>query len=158
MDERFLAKAMDQHGDAVYRLAVCRLDSIDDAEDVYQDTFLRLFQEDAAEGWDSDHLKAWLLRVAVNLCADIGRQRKRGGISLEDVAELRAPEDDTYPELWAAIRSLPEKQRVIFHLFYQEGYQTREIGQILHLRESTVRVNLHRAREALRKELKSSVS
>lgn len=73
--EARLSEAMDKHGDAVYRLALCRLQNTQDAEDVYRETFLRLFQENA-DGWDEEHMKAWLLRVAMNLCRDIGRKRK----------------------------------------------------------------------------------
>lgn len=159
MNEAYLAQAMDRHGDAVYRMALCRMQNIDDAEDVYQDTFLRLYQQSKAEDWEDEHLKAWLLRVAINLCNDIGRRRKRQGcISLEEIGELTAKDVYAYTELWEAIARLPEQQRMIFHLFYQEGYRTGEIAKIMQLGEGTVRVNLHRARNALRKELESNVS
>lgn len=62
--DAFLEDAMEKHGDAVYRLALCRLGSRADAEDVYQDVFLRLLR-DSTEFRDSEHLKAWLLRVTL---------------------------------------------------------------------------------------------
>lgn len=62
--DAFLENAMEKHGDAVYRLALCRLGSRADAEDVYQDVFLRLLR-DSTEFRDSEHLKAWLLRVTL---------------------------------------------------------------------------------------------
>ncbi len=159
MKDAFLSQTMERHGDAVYRLALCRLQSVEDAEDVYQDTFLQLFQSNQAETWDDEHLKAWLLRVAVNKCTDTARRRKRQRtLSLEDVGELSAADVYAYTELWDAVRKLPEKQRVIFHLFYEEGYQTQEISQILHLPGATVRVNLSRARKNLKKELEGYVS
>ena len=67
MRESFLSTAMNRHGDAVYRLALCRLQNFSDAEDVFQDTFLQLLQEDNAPYWEEERLKAWLLRVAGNL-------------------------------------------------------------------------------------------
>ena len=74
--EQFLRYAMDAYGSAVYRLALCRLQNVQDAEDVYQDVFLRLLKEKRRE-WDGEQLKAWLLRVALNRCADIRRFRLR---------------------------------------------------------------------------------
>ena len=154
MRESFLSDAMDRHGDAVYRLALCRLQNLDDAEDVYQDTFLRLFQEEEASFWDDEHLKAWLLRVAINKCNDIGRRRKAHGcIALEDIPELSREDSARYMELWDAVNRLPVKQQMIFHLHYAEGYKTDEIAQLLKIPASTVRVNLNRARKTLRKEL-----
>ena len=63
MEEQNLRSAMERHGTAVYRLALCRTQNIQDAEDVYQDVFLRLLGQDA-EDWDTEHLRSWLLRCA----------------------------------------------------------------------------------------------
>lgn len=157
MTEAFLSQAMRLHGDAVYRLALCRLQNTADAEDVYQETFLRLFQEREAPSWDASRLKAWLLRVAVNKCTDIGRKRKhRAAVGLEDLPELAAEDRYGYIELWDAVNRLPEKHRLVFHLFYGEGYKTEEIAAILSIPASTVRVCLNRARTTLRKELTSN--
>ena len=74
--ERFLRDVMAAHGDMVYRLALCRMQNVQDAEDVYQDVFLRLLQEPDRD-WDGEHLKAWLIRTALNRCADLHRFRLR---------------------------------------------------------------------------------
>lgn len=76
MTEQELRNAMAACGDTVYRLALCRLRNAADAEDVYQDVFLRLLEQRTA-GWDGKHLKAWLIRAALNRCADLGRSRRR---------------------------------------------------------------------------------
>lgn len=155
MEESFLARAMNVHGDAVYRLAVCRLQNVADAEDVFQETFLKLLQEKRAARWEEEHLKAWLLRVAINKCNDIGRRRKAfGTVALEDIPEIPAEDSARYGEIWDAVCRLPEKQRTVFHLFYAEGYKTDEIGNLLKIPASSVRVYLNRARTALRKELR----
>ena len=70
--DAFLQQAMDTCGDAVYRLALCRLNSRADAEDVYQEVFLRLLRGDT-DFRDTEHLKAWLLRVTLSRCADLRR-------------------------------------------------------------------------------------
>lgn len=154
MRESFLAHAMNVHGDAVYRLAICRLQNVADAEDVFQETFLQLLKEKRAVNWDEEHVKAWLLRVAINKCSDIGRRRQTcGTIALEDVPELSAEDTFRYAEIWDAVSRLPDRIRTIFHLFYAEGYQTDEIAKLLNIPASTVRVYLNRARKILRKEL-----
>lgn len=154
MQNTFLYEAMTLHGDAVYRLALCRLQNRDDAQDVFQETFLQLFREERAASWDEERLKAWLLRVAINKCIDIGRHRKAHGcISLDELPEYAGNTSLEYLELWDAVNRLPEKQRLIFHLYYSEGYKTDEIAGIIKVPSSTVRVNLNRARKQLRKEL-----
>lgn len=158
MTDFYLSRAMDLHGDAVYRLALCRLQNAADAEDVYQDTFLKLFQQEDAEGWSEEKLKAWLLRVAINRCIDISRERRSHGcVDLDTIMAVADHSEEGCTEIWDAVSRLPEKQRTIFHLYYAEGYQTAEIGKILNIASATVRVNLNRARTALRKELRSHV-
>lgn len=86
MTENQLRKTMETHGDTVYRLALCRLRNAADAEDVYQDVFLRLFGQDT-ESWDAERTKAWLIRATLNRCADLYRFRlRRPTLPLEEIA------------------------------------------------------------------------
>lgn len=147
--ERFLRNAMADHGDAVYRLALCRLQDTADAEDVYQDVFLRLLGQDAG-AWDSEHLKAWLLRAVLNRCADVRRFRLRHpALSLDEVPDMARPSDEA-AELWEAVARLPEKLRTAVHLHYAEGYRTEEIAAMLGVPAATVRTRLRRARMKLK--------
>lgn len=147
--EEFLRTAMRDHGDAVYRLAVCRMQNRSDAEDVYQDVFLRLFQQPERQ-WDPDHLRAWLLRTAVNCCTDVHRRWKRHPVlALEELGE-QAAEQSGGAELWAAVGQLPPAMRTVVHLYYAEGYQTEEIAGILRCPAATVRTRLRRARMKLK--------
>ena len=150
MTEQELSNAMKTYGDTVYRLALCRLQNAADAEDVYQDVFLRLLEQ-RADRWDGEHLKAWLIRTALNRCADLGRLRqRRGTLSLEEVPDLARPVDEAAAELWDTVARLPEKLRVAVHLFYGEGYESGEIGALLGVPAATVRSRLRRARAELR--------
>lgn len=150
MTEQELSNAMKTYGDTVYRLALCRLRNAADAEDVYQDVFLRLLEQRSG-GWDGERLKAWLIRTALNRCADLGRlRRRRGTLSLEEVPDLARPVDEAAAELWDAVGRLPEKLRVAVHLFYGEGYESGEIGALLGVPAATVRSRLRRARAELR--------
>ena len=154
MTEQELSNAMKTHGDTVYRLALCRLQNAADAEDVYQDVVLRLLEQRSG-GWDAEHLKAWLIRTALNRCADLGRSRRRRGgtLSLEEVPDMARPVDEGAAELWDAVARLPEKLRTAVHLFYGEGYESGEIGALLGVPAATVRSRLRRARAELRNEL-----
>ena len=144
-----LRNAMETHGDTVYRLALCRLQNPQDAEDVYQDVFLRLFGQDAA-GWDAEHTKAWLIRATLNRCADLFRFRlRRPTLPLEDVADTAVVGEEA-SALWEAVGRLPEKLRIPIHLHYGEGYSTGEIAALLGVPAATVRTRLHRARGKLK--------
>ena len=150
MTEQALCNAMEAHGAAVYRLALCRMQNAADAEDVYQDVFLR-FLDQPDRDWDSEHTKAWLLRTTVNRCADLHRFRlRRPVLALEDIPELARPADDRAGELWDAVARLPEKLRTAVHLHYAEGYSTEEIAALLEVPAATVRTRLHRARRQLK--------
>ena len=147
--ERFLRNAMEAHGDTVYRLALCRTQSVPDAEDVYQDVFLRLLSQ-PAQSWDYEYLKAWLIRTTLNRCHDLARFRlRRPTLALEDIPELVRPEDEA-AELWEAVGRLPEKLRTAVHLYYAEGYGTEEIADMLGVPAATVRTRLRRARLKLK--------
>ena len=101
-------------------------------------------------------MKAWLLRVAMNLCRDLGRKRKtRNWVSLEEVAEIPDGRTSEYTELWDAVNRLPEKYRMVFHLHYAQWCKTEDIAKILKIPAATVRVRLSRARTILRKELEN---
>ena len=145
--EILLRNAMEHHGAAVYRLALCRMQSVQDAEDVYQDVFLRLLGQEAS-AWDGEHLRAWLLRCTVNRCHDLHRFRlRRPVLALADLPETAAEADSGAAELWDAVARLPEKLRVPIHLYYAEGYSTEEL---LDIPAATVRTRLRRARKRLK--------
>ena len=150
MNEIQLSNAMKTCGDTVYRLALCRMQNITDAEDVYQDVFLRLMKQEA-DSWDAEHMKAWLIRTTLNRCADLHRFRLRRNIlSLEEIPELAGAADESRVEVWEAVARLPEKLRIPVHLYYGECYSTEEIAAMTGVPAATVRTRLHRAREKLR--------
>ena len=148
MTEQTLRTAMAEYGDTVYRLALCRTQSIPDAEDVYQDVFLALLRQQA-EGWEAGRMKAWLIRTTLNRCTDLHRCRLRRPVLPLDEA-LTCPVDEAAAELWEAVGVLPEKLRTAVHLYYAEGYQAEEIAAMLGVPAATIRTRLRRAREKLK--------
>ena len=152
--DAFIRQAMGAWGGSVWRLALAQTGSKADAEDVYQDVFLRLAQS-ATEFSSQEHLKAWLLRVAVNRCHDVARLRsRRPAVPLDSMpfepSDAGPLSPDEVRALWEAVGELPESMRVVIHLYYQEGYSGKEIAGLLGLEPSTVRTRLQRARAQLK--------
>ena len=90
-----------------------------------------------------------LLHVAANLSKNRLKYNTTRQTD-ELMEELIAENQDDLSFVWEAVKALPDKYREVIHLFYHEGYQTRQIAKILHMNESTVRSNLSRGREKLR--------
>ncbi|WP_051688450.1 RNA polymerase sigma factor [Butyrivibrio sp. AE2032] len=143
---------IDQYGNAILRLAYSYLHSMEDAEDILQDTLLQYIKT-KPQLESPDHEKAWLLRVAANLSKNKIQYNKIRETD-ELAEELVGKEEEDLAFVWDAVKKLPEKYREVVHLFYQEGYSTKEISGILGRKEATVRSDLLRGREQLKKILK----
>ena len=144
----------------VYRVAFMQMKGHADAEDVAQEVFLRLLKY-APEFENEEHEKAWFIRTAVNICKDIQKSKWRSAtVSIDGIPEnekqyFHLPykkEDET---LWAVLE-LPEPYRDCLYFFYYEGYAIKEIAQILKMPENTVKTNLKRGRETLRRTLETN--
>lgn len=137
-----------RYSDMVYRLAFARTGNRSDAEDLYQEVFLRYLTR-APAFTSEEHRKAWLLRVAVN-CANrfhTAPWRKRTE-PLSEALSVPAPEGE---DLWEELRRLTEKDRTVLHLYYYEDMTTEEIAKLLDRNPATVRSQLLRARAKLKK-------
>lgn len=148
-----LEEAYDTCAAAVYRLAMVYLGRHADAEDVTQETFVRLLcRAPAFSG--REHQKRWLLQVTANLCKDQLRGFWRKQVTtLEDTLPA-APARER--EALDAVLALPDKYRMPIHLYYYEGYSVAEIAEILKLGQSAVKMRLKRGRELLRPELEGA--
>ncbi|HXH84135.1 MAG TPA: sigma-70 family RNA polymerase sigma factor [Candidatus Tectomicrobia bacterium] len=156
-----------------YRLAWSILRDAEDARDVSQEAFVRLFQRAGSFRGDA-RFSTWFYRLLVNLCLD-HRRRRRWWLPLPDLLTRRRGDASETPEvepswvaadplealqdversrrLWAAVERLPARQRAAVVLQAQEGLSTSEIAAVLQCAEATVRVHLHRAITALRRTL-----
>lgn len=145
---------IEQYKNNLYAAAfhICR--SAEDAEDVVQDTFVQYITQ--TKEFDSEqHIRAWLFRVAINLAKNKCRSFfRRSSVPLEDYIERLAFETPEASDVFAAVMALPEKYRIVTHLFYYEDYSVREIAGILTLSENNVKSRLSRARARLREALK----
>ena len=155
MERQLFMDAVTQHQDMVYRLALHWFGVPQDAEDVVQEVFLRLYTEDKPfDG--AEHLRRWLIRVTVNVCKDVLKSPwRRRRISLEALPDQPVFDAPEQGELYQAVLALPEKYRVVLDLYYYEELSTREIGQVLGLRQTAVTTRLFRARDLLKQRLEA---
>ncbi|MFE9743395.1 RNA polymerase sigma factor SigE [Saccharothrix saharensis] len=148
-----------EHADRVYRLAYRLTGNQHDAEDLTQETFIRVFRSLAS--YKPGTFEGWLHRITTNLFLDMARRRSR--VRMEALPEETdripgddpTPEeiyDDTHldPELQAALDELPPEFRAAVVLCDVEGLSYEEIGATLGVKLGTVRSRIHRGRQALR--------
>ncbi len=152
--QQLAEELFDRHANSILRLAYSYLHNMGDAEDVLQETLIR-YIEAAPIFLNKAHEKAWLLHVAANLSKN---RIKYNSIRKTDelMEDLVAEEKEDLAFVWEAVKQLPEHYREAVHLFYQEGYSTREIAGILNRKEATVRSDLSRGREKLKEILKEA--
>ena len=152
--EALAERLLDDYGTNILRLAYSYLHNGADAEEIVSDTLIR-YMSSAPAFESTNHEKAWLLKVASNLCKnrlDYNRYRRTDELSETIAADDR--EDLSF--VWDAVRELDVRYREVIHLHYYEGYSTAEIGAILGLNESTVRSRLMRGRKQLKGVLKEA--
>ncbi|MCR5792559.1 MAG: RNA polymerase sigma factor [Lachnospiraceae bacterium] len=150
-------EALALFGNDIYRLSLMYLKNTQDAEDIVQDTLLKLMQYNGFFN-NREHEKAWLLKVAVNLCKDkLKSAAYKRNVSLydyQDTLESKAESFEEGNEVLEAVAKLPVKYRTVIHLYYYEGYSSVEISEIMKKSDSTVRSLLRRGRMLLQKSLK----
>ncbi len=146
----FISAVLERYGRTVYTLALSQTRSREDAEDVFQEVFLRLMERKAPFE-SEEHRKAWLIRVTLSRCRSLfasAYRKKRVPLS-EDIP-FSPPGRSA---LYDAVLALPRGYRTVIHLHYYEGYSTEEIARLLTVRPSTVRSRLFRARKLLKDQL-----
>ena len=142
--------ALQDYSDTVYKIALSQTKDRHDADDVFQEVFLRLITN-LNKIQSREHLKAWLIRVTLNCCKTHYRVwRMRSAELIEDIPYITPEEHD----IFYAVLELPQKYKTVIHLFYYEELSVKQIGEILDMKESTVKSQLFRAREMLRDALK----
>lgn len=146
-------RIVNNYADMVYRVALSNAKSIYDAEDVVQITFMKLLIHTEPFN-DENHIRKWLIRVAINECNSIWSSYWRKNVDLmEDVSKPSVFTSKENGKLYYAVMDLPSKYRIVVYLFYYEGYSTAEISELLHISETAVRTRLTRARHKLKQKL-----
>ena len=147
---------IDKYADMVYRLALTEVKNQTDADDIFQEVFLRLVKN-LHKLENEEHVKAWLIRVTVNCSKSyLGNFWNRNVDAIPEDTQIGRESEELEAlingegSVTAAVRKLPPKYRVVVHLFYFEDLSVQEIAKSLKMGESTVKSQLHRARKQLK--------
>lgn len=169
-DQQAFAELVDLYQDKLYHMAYRMLSNRQEAEDVVQDTFLRVYKN--LDRFDETlKFSTWIYRIATNLCIDRLRKRKQTyslDAESQDYEGLDGysmiPSDDRTPEselilsdtqriIHQAMESLPPKYKTVMMLRYIQDLSLQEVGDILGMPVTTIKTRVHRGREFLRKKL-----
>lgn len=141
-------------GRMVYRLAYTRLQNRHDADDIFQEVFLRYVRR-APSFANYAHGRAWFLRVTINCCKNfwMSAWRRRTTALTEVAAQEVVYDTEEAQQLASAMAALPANYRTVLHLHYFEGLTAEEIGKLQHCPAGTVRMQLTRGRRLLRAQM-----
>ena len=166
--EKEINRLIDLYGQDVLRTAYMYLKDLQKAEDVFQEVFIRVFRKyETFQGRSSE--KSWIIRITINLCKDVLRSAwlKRALLTDKPVEEelpqegesleSRVAQDAEDKLLFSEVMNLKTEFKDVILLYYYHGYDTKEISEILKVKEGTVRSRLHRARQILKERLEGRV-
>ncbi|MBP1561125.1 MAG: RNA polymerase sigma factor [Oscillospiraceae bacterium] len=150
--KRLFENAVEEYSDMVTGLCLLRLGNRQDAEDCYQNVFLKLYKNKSMLEKDAEHIKAWLIRVTLNECKNRFRFMSRHKTEpLEFVNSFYEDEHDC--QAMEQIMSLPPLYRDVIYLHYYSGYSVAELSKLLKSRENTIKSRLKRGRDMLKDKL-----
>ena len=146
--EKQYIEIVEKYADMIYRIAYQKVLNRYDAEDIVQDVFVKLLSNKSYFR-DEEHMKAWLIRVTINLCINYNKSlAKQKTVSVE---QLDIPFTQQETGVLEELYLLPEDERNILYLYYYEGYKIREIAKILRQKQNTINSKLTRARNKLKR-------
>lgn len=151
--EQEVNRAVEKYADTVFRICILHLKNKSDAEDIFQEVFLKFALNDK-EFENANHEKAWIIRVTINACKDLIKSFFRSRtISIDELISVADEEKEDLSYVLEAVLKLPAKYRDAIYLHYYEGYSALEIGEILGKNENTVYSILSRGRSMLKESL-----
>ena len=149
MNSEQFTRYAESYIDTVFRVAFNYIKSAADAEDITQNVFLKLLKED--KPFESEeHVKRWLIRVAINECKNLTKARWWRQESYEDYAATLSFDNPAHSDLFYAVMELPKKYRLPIYLHYYEEYSIDEISATLRSHPGTVKSRLSRGRKLLK--------
>lgn len=148
--EIYLKQKIEEYADMVYRVALTRCKSIETAEDIFQEVFMR-FSEKNPKFENEEHEKAWFIRVTINLTKNIKESAwNKKVVRLDENIVFNTKEEN---DVYGAVCELPQNYRTVIYLLYYEGYKVYEISKLMNKPEGTIKIWLFRAREILKEKL-----
>lgn len=145
-----IVQLINTYSNMLFRLCIVILANEHDAEDALQETFMRYINKAPAFN-DDEHEKAWLIRVATNICKDMRRFKiKHTYLNISDFSEYC--DTDEKSDILERVMNLKLKYKEIILLYYVEGYKVEEISKILSISVSAAKKRLQYGRDLLRLE------
>ncbi len=150
MQTEEIKNMIEKYSGLVYKVAITRSGNIENAEDVFQEVFVKYSQK-MPKFENEEHEKAWFIRVTINLTKNLHNQAwNRKTVPLEETIQFEEKEEEN---IFQIVSTLPQNYRTVVYLFYYEGYKIKEISKILKTREGTIKTWLSRARESLKEKI-----
>ena len=147
--DREIKNIYNRQADTVFYICYSFMKNKPEAEDMMQETFLRLIS--SGKTFENErHEKAWLIVTASNLCKNALKRHWRKEESIDDNVALASQVVESDNSVLEAILSLPTEYKTVVYMYYYEGYSTEEIAKHLRCPSATVRTRLARARKLLR--------
>jgi len=145
-----IERVIEQYSDMVYRIALTRTGTKENAEDIYQDVFMKYNQK--AKEFDSiEHEKAWLIRVTINMTKNFNNSAwNKTTVNLDENLRFETQEENG---VYEAVCKLPQNYKTIIYLMYYEGYKINEISMLMKVKEGTIKTWAYRARQLLKNDL-----
>ncbi len=141
---------IEKYSDMVYRIAITRCGTVENAEDVFQDVFMK-FSEKNPKFENSEHEKAWFIRVTINLTKNLKQSSwNKKVVTLDESIVFEKKEEN---DIFSIVCELPQNYRTVIYLLYYEGYKVKEISDLMKTSEGTIKTWLFRAREILKEKI-----
>jgi len=148
--ENDINEIIEKYSDMVYRIALTRTGCIENAEDIFQDVFIK-FSEKKPKFENEEHEKAWFIRVTINMTKNMNNSSwNKKIVTLDESIVFETKEEN---DVFSVVCQLPQNYKTVIYLSYYEGYKVKEIASLMKTREGTVKTWLFRAREILREKL-----
>ena len=152
--EEYMNEVIEKYSDMVYRIALTRCGTVENAEDIFQEVFMR-FSEKNPKFECEEHEKAWFIRVTINLTKNLKQSAWNQKIVTLDENMIFEKKEET--DIFSSVCELPQSYRTVVYLLYYEGYKVREISELMRKSEGTIKTWLFRAREILKEKIEGGL-
>lgn len=150
MTENEFISAVKRNNQRVYLIALSFTQNHTDAEDIMQNTFVKLWKHNKSFE-NEQHIDKWLTAVCVNESKDsIKNPFRKRSVPIDELMNLSHADKTENLDLFKAVMSLPVKERTVIHLFYYEDLSITHISAVLGIKESAVKTRLFRGRKRLK--------
>lgn len=151
-DGEAFVELMECHKQSMYKIAKAYLKQEEDVADAISETILDCF-EHLENLKEAQYFGTWLVRILINNCKNMLKKRQRFECTdrIEDSLESVSMEDEGTRAFLDYLKPLEEEDRILMILFYVWGFRVREIAELLHMKEATVKSRMQRGRGKIKK-------